>query len=149
MRVRISVRTCFILDGTRADNFITVGASGDKSTGGIAAAFSNYSNRWVDVFAPGVYIYTTTTNNGYEGADGTSLAAPVVSGVAALLKSYFPNLTPQQLIKIINETGTTVEEQVSLPGDTEKKVAFSTLSSSGRIINAYEAVKKAIDMEKK
>jgi cell wall-associated protease len=132
------------LDGNRAENYLTIGASGDPSTGGYAAGFSNYSATEVDLFAPGTFIYSTATGNRYIGADGTSLAAPVVSGVAALLKSYFPELTPTQLVKILKESGQTVENEVFLPGDPEKKTSFSTLSSSGRIVNAYEAVKLAL-----
>jgi len=135
------------IDGTRATNFITVGASGDVSTGDYAAPFSNYSREWVDIFAPGMFIYSTATDNRYNGADGTSLAAPVVSGVAALLKSYFPKLTPTELITIITTSGTPVRGEVTLPGD-EKKVSFAALSSSGKIVNAYEAVKLALELEK-
>lgn len=136
------------INGQRAVNFLTVGASGDETTGGYAAPFSNYSNQSVDIFAPGMNIYTTATDNRYRGADGTSLASPVAAGVAALLKSYFPALTPEQLITIITTSGQPLTEVVSLPGSDEKKVKFSGLSSSGRIINAYEAVKKALALEK-
>jgi subtilisin family serine protease len=137
------------INGEKATNYITVGASGDESTGGLAAPFSNYSHDYVDIFAPGMNIYSTAAGNGYEHADGTSLACPVVTGVAALLKSYFPELTPQQIITIITTSGKPINDEVSLPGDEEKKIKFSSLSSSGRIINAYEAVKLALSMEKK
>ena len=136
------------LDDKKATNYITVGASGDLSNGGYAASFSNYSQQWVDVFAPGVHIYSTAASNRYVAGDGTSLACPVVSGVAALLKSYFPNLTPEQIIDIITRSGTPVNENVALPGDEKKSVEFSSLSSSGKIINAYEAVKLALSMGK-
>ena len=132
------------LNGEKATNLITVGASGDPSTGGLAATFSNYSNKWVDIFAPGVYIYSTASNNSYEDADGTSLSCPVVTGVAALLKSYFPDLTPEQIISIITTSGARIDEEVIEPGTEDQKVKFSSLSSSGRIINAYEAVKLAL-----
>jgi subtilisin family serine protease len=135
-------------DGERANNFITVGASGDESTGNVAAPFSNYSSKWVDIFAPGVYIYSTASNNGYEDADGTSLSCPVVSGVAALLKSYFPGLTPEQIISVITTSGKPIDTEVIEPGTEDKKVKFSSLSSSGKIINAYEAVKMALAIEK-
>jgi subtilisin family serine protease len=137
------------LDGGRASNYITVGASGDASTGGYAADFSNYSSKWVDLFAPGMNIYSTAPDNRYVSADGTSLACPVVSGVAALLKSYFPSLTPEQIITILTTAGTTINENVTEPGEENKKVPFSSLSTSGKIVNAYEAVKKAMEMEKK
>jgi subtilisin family serine protease len=137
------------LDGKRATNYLTVGASGDLSTGGLSASFSNYSKDWVDIFAPGVFIYTTTANNGYEGADGTSFASPVAAGVAALLRSFFPSLSPEDVINIINESGTPINEEVNLPGKERKKVKFSELCKSGKIINAYGAVKLALEKEKK
>lgn len=136
------------IDGTVADNFLTVGASGDPSTGSISAPFSNYSAKWVDIFAPGVFIYTTTINNGYEAADGTSFAAPVATGVAALLKSYFPHLKPAEIIDILVKSGTPVTEYVSLPGEPDKKVPFTDLCRSGKIINAAEAVKMAMKQGK-
>jgi subtilisin family serine protease len=136
------------LDGKKATNLITVGASGDESTGGYAAPFSNYSKQYVDIFAPGMNIYATAAANRYVGADGTSLASPVVTGVAALLKSYFPKLTPEQIISIITTSGKTVDQEVIEPGTEDKNVPFSSLSSSGRIVNAYEAVKLALSMEK-
>ena len=135
------------LEGDTATNYLTVGASGDLSTGAIAAPFSNYSHRSVDVFAPGMYIYTTAANNQYEGADGTSLASPVATGVAALLISYFPALTPQEVKNIMVQTGVNIPYEVALPGQPEKKAAFNTLSVSGKIINAADAVKMALQME--
>lgn len=137
------------IDGSRALNFLTIGASGDSSTGSLSAPFSNYSENWVDIFAPGVYIYSTTVNNGYEAADGTSFAAPVATGVAALLKSYFPKLTPAEIIDILVQSGTPIEQDVLLPGDPQRKVPFSHLCRSGKIINAAAAVKMAIELEKK
>jgi len=136
------------LDGKLATNYLTVGASGDISTGGLCGSFSNYSKEWVDLFAPGVFIYTTTTNNGYAGVDGTSFASPVASGVAALLRSYFPSLSPEDVIKIINESGTPIIEEVDQPGKDEKRVKFSELCKSGKIINAYGAVNLALEREK-
>jgi subtilisin family serine protease len=136
------------LDGKSATNYLTVGASGDVSTGGYAASFSNYSKEWVDIFAPGMNIYATATDNRYVNADGTSLASPVVTGVAALLKSYFPSLTPEQIIYVIKTSGKPVTQEVILPGSEEKKVQFAELSSSGKVINAYQAVKLAMTMEK-
>jgi subtilisin family serine protease len=136
------------INGEKATNYITVGASGDESTGGLAAPFSNYSHDFVDIFAPGMNIYATASGNGYESADGTSLACPVVTGVAALLRSYFPNLTPQQVITIMTTSGKPIDDEVIVPGEEEKKVKFSGLSSSGRIVNAYEAVKLALSLEK-
>ncbi len=133
------------LDGTVATNMLTIGASGDYSTDQLIASFSNYSNKVVDIFAPGVYINSTTTNNGYEPYDGTSMASPVAAGVAGLLKSYFPKLTPQQIIDLIMRSGTPVKEEVNLPG-SDKKTTMDKLCKSGKIINAYEAVKLALQL---
>lgn len=137
------------LDGKKASNFITVGASDEDNTGGgLPASFSNYSKEYVDIFAPGVNIYSTSMNNTYESVDGTSFAGPVVSGVSALLKSFFPKLTPQQIIEIILLSGNAIPETVNIPGaENGKTTSFTKLSASGKIINAYEAVKLALQWE--
>ena len=141
--------TATFVNGKKATNLINVGASGDPSIGSLAAPFSNYSSKEVDIFAPGVYIYSTASSNSYQEADGTSLACPVVSGVAALLKSYFPNLTPEKIIAILTKSGKPVDSDTVEPGTKDTMVKFSSLSSSGRIVNAYEAVKMALADEKK
>ena len=125
---------------------LTVGASGDYSTGSLTASFSNYGATTADIFAPGVYINSTTTNNGYDAYDGTSMASPVAAGVAGLLKSYFPKLTPKQLIDIIVQSGTVIKDEVPIPGTTNKKTNMKMLCKSGKIINAYDAVKLALKM---
>ena len=130
------------LDSTKAVNFLTIGASGDYSTGGLVASFSNYG-KMVDIFSPGVYINSTTFNNGYEAYDGTSMASPVAAGVAGLIKSYFPEITPPQMIDLLTRSGVSVKGNVTIPGG-DKKVPMLQLCSSGKIINAYEAAKLAI-----
>ena len=132
------------LDSTKATNYLTVGASGDYSTGGLVASFSNYG-KMVDIFSPGVYINSTTFGNGYEAYDGTSMASPVAAGVAGLIKSYFPQITPEQMIDLLLKSGTEVKEAVTIPGG-DKKVPMSQLCRSGKIINAYEAAKLAIKL---
>jgi len=141
--------TATYINGKKANNLINVGASGDPSISSLAAPFSNYSSKEVDIFAPGVYIHSTASSNSYQDADGTSLACPVVSGVAALLKSYFPDLTPAQIISILTTSGKPIDTETIEPGTENTKVKFSSLSSSGRIVNAYEAVKLALSREKK
>jgi cell wall-associated protease len=137
------------MDGKKASNFITVGASDEDNTGGrLPASFSNYSKEYVDIFAPGVNIFSTSMNNSYESVDGTSFAGPVVSGVSALLKSFFPKLTPQQIIEIILASGNTIPDEVKIPGTEDgKTISFAKLSASGKIINACEAVKLALKWE--
>lgn len=130
-------------DGKRADNWVTVGASGDPQLGGLAASFSNYGKKEVDVFAPGVKIYSTIPGgNTYGEAQGTSMASPVVAGVAALILEYYPNLSAEQVKYVIEKSSTKPELEVKVPGaDTE--VAMSELSTTGGLLNAYEAVKLA------
>jgi subtilisin family serine protease len=139
------------IDGKgRATNWITVGASGDPKNGGITASFSNYGKKEVDVFAPGVQIYSTIPGpggNNYGNASGTSMATPVVAGTAAFLLQYFPNLTPQQLIYIL-KTSAQDPGNVKIPG-TETTVDMKDISTSGGIINAYEAAKLAYNTKGK
>ena len=133
-------------DGKTASNWITVGASGDPKTGGIVAGFSNYGEKQVDVFAPGRKIYSTLPGgNAYGNLDGTSMASPVVTGLAALIFEYFPNLTPEQVKSIIEKSVAKPDIKAKKPGD-EVEVYMSELSRTGGIVNAYEAVKLAASM---
>ncbi len=128
---------------SRAANWITVGASGDEKAGGLTAPFSNYGKTEVDVFAPGVRIYSTIPGgNTYGNAQGTSMASPVVAGVAAFLLSYFPGLTAEQLKYCIEQSAVPPAEQVSKPG-TDDLVSLKDISKTGGIVNAYEAAKLA------
>ncbi len=131
-------------DGSgRANNFITVGASGDPSNGGVAAAFSNYGKKEVDVFAPGVQIYSTEPGgDNYGKLSGTSFSCPIVAGVAALVLEYYPDLSATQLKNIIEKSVVPLTEQVDLPG-TNEKVSLSDISKTGGLVNAYQAVKLA------
>ena len=127
----------------RASNVITVGASGDPKNGGLVAKFSNYGKKEVDVFAPGVNIYSTVPGvSSYGNASGTSMACPVVAGVAALLLEYYPKLSPQQLKLAIEKSTQAPKMKVKKPG-TDDSVDMSELSRTGGIVNAYEAVKYA------
>jgi len=134
---------------TRADNWITVGASGDPANGGITASFSNYGKNGVDVFAPGVQIYSTMPGgDAYGNLNGTSMASPVVAGVAALLMSYFPELTAVQIKEAIENSVTKLAEQVNIPG-TQDKVSLSDISRKGGVVDAYGAVNYAIKLAEK
>ena len=128
---------------TKFTNWITVGASGDEKSGGITAPFSNYGKDQVDVFAPGVKIYSTIPGGTtYGNAQGTSMAAPVVAGAAAFLLEYFPYLTPQQVKYCLEKSARTLTSKVRKPG-TDEMVNLSEISRSGGVINVYEAAKIA------
>lgn len=130
-------------EGTRAANWITVGASGDPKAGGLTASFSNYGKKEVDVFAPGVRIYSTVPGgNTYQNLQGTSMASPVVAGLAAFIIQYYPKLSPQQVKMVIEKSSQNPGVQVKDPG-TGEEVSLGDLSKSGGVINAYEAIRLA------
>jgi cell wall-associated protease len=127
---------------TRASNWITVGASG-ASKNNLVAYFSNYGKKEVDVFAPGVNIYSSVPGgNTYRNLSGTSMASPVVSGLAALILQYYPQFTPQQVKAIIENSAVPFLDPVTNP-QTHEKDRLTALSRTGGVVNAYEAVKMA------
>lgn len=137
----------YYLDKSEAINFINIGACGMEKGSEMASIFSNYGMVHVDVFAPGESIISLDTNNTYNMHSGTSEAAPVVTGIAALVLSYHPELTPKELISILLDSSLKLKKQKVLKPDLinekRKKVKFGTLSKSGGVINAYEAMKLA------
>ena len=132
-----------------SDNVLTVGAMSANYNENLPASFSNYGKINVDVFAPGVQIYSTTPEGGYAKFSGTSMAAPSTAGVAALIRSYYPKLSASQVKHILMNSGTMINFDVIKPGSrsrekpTGEKVSFSELSVSGRVVNAYNALKMA------
>ena len=126
---------------TDADNVISVGASAAKQDEKLAGSFSNYGKKNVDVFAPGVKVTSVDKDAEFNTADGTSFASPITAGVAALLLEYYPDLSAKQLKQIILQSAKPVTGTMVLkPGSTTEKVDFTTLSKTGGIVNAYEAV---------
>jgi len=137
--------------GRKADmaNWIEVGASSWGSEGNYVGNFSNYGKNNVDLFAPGVKIYSLAPGDEYKDAQGTSMASPVTSGVAALLLSYYPDLSADQVKDILMKSVRSLNDlTVSRPG-TGEDVRFKELSVSGGIVNAYEAIKMAESMTMK
>ena len=136
-----------ISDGSSSPYLITVGASGWQGVNELAASFSNYGASTVDLFAPGVDIYSTMPNQEYELSNGTSMAAPVVSGVFALLMQYFPEYSPLEIKEIIVSSVVKTDEQIMLPGQSleAQYVPFDSLSKHGGIVNAYRAVREALN----
>ena len=133
----------YLDNGQKATNWITVGASGDPKNGGITASFSNYGKKSVDVFAPGVQIYSTIPGGtNYGNASGTSMACPVVVGTAAFLMEYYPKLSARQIKYIIEKSAVAPDIDVNIPG-TKEKTKLSELSKSGGLLNVYEAIKLA------
>jgi cell wall-associated protease len=131
------------IDGKgRAGNWITVGASGDPKNGGIKASFSNYGKKEVDVFAPGVQIYSTIPGgNTYGTASGTSMACPVVAGTAAFLLEYYPALSAKQLKYVLETSAIQPDKEIKMEGKEGLKLI--DISKTGGIINAYSAIKLA------
>lgn len=127
-----------------ASNWITVGATSSGLDGDLLAEFSNFGYRSVDVFAPGVKINSTMPKSTYKEQNGTSMAAPVVSGLAALLRSYYPELSAKEVKEIILKSATKVDEKVKIRVDgSTKKVYLDEISVSGGIVNARAAVEAA------
>jgi len=128
------------LDGNVASSWITVGASGPLDNEDLKASFSNYGQTTVDVFAPGVRILSTVPDGKYLEEDGTSMAAPVVTGLAALIRSYYPKLTAVQVKEIIMKSVVKVNHNVNIDAVS---TPFSALCVTGGIVNTYNALKLA------
>lgn len=136
-----SYPTRILNDGTIADNWIEVGASSSKNKK-LLADFSNYGSKTVDVFAPGVDIYSTVPNASYEDASGTSMACPATAGVAALIRGYFPELTAAQVKEVLMKTAIPYTKTISIPGKEGKEATgtMKDVSISAGFVNAAAAV---------
>lgn len=137
---------------SKAPNFITVGASGDPHVGDgrIVADFSNYGSQSVDIMAPGVKIYSTLPGgNKYGFEQGTSMSAPVVTGVAALIRAYFPQLTARQVKFAIERSAQHLADTtllIKLPGG-DQLVRLGDLCSTAGFVNAYNALTLAAELK--
>ncbi|MBA3649610.1 MAG: S8 family serine peptidase [Chitinophagales bacterium] len=132
-------------DGTgTATNWIEVGASSyDKNV----ASFSNYGRRSVDLWGPGVKIYSTVTDAKYQNLQGTSMASPAVAGVAAIIRAYFPGLTAIQVREVLMKSVVKIPGKITLPGSDNKKIKLKKISQTNGVVNAYNAVKIAEKMK--
>lgn len=128
-----------------ANNWIEVGASSYKDDDNLKADFSNYGKYTVDVFAPGFLINSSIPDNKYEDLDGTSMASPVVAGLAALILSYYPELKPFQVKDIIIKSVSKVAHKIKFKNEKNDNVRafFSEICVSGGIVNVYNALKMA------
>lgn len=123
-----------------ANNYLTVGALTPLYGADMIAVFSNYGKENVDIFAPGDEIYSTMPDDSYEFQGGTSMAAPAVTGLAAMIRSYFPSLTAVQVKKVILESGISPALKVQVGGPEGFEKNFSEISKSGKIANMYNAL---------
>lgn len=123
--------------------WINVGAMGWDAAPYLTGDFSNYGKKTVDLFAPGVDIYSTTPENTYAAFNGTSMASPVVAGCAAMLWSYFPNLSTAQVREILLKSVVKPKDKTVIPG-TAKEVPFKNLSKTGGVVNLAAAVQLAL-----
>jgi len=130
-----------------AKNVITVAASSDYFINEtLLTDFSNYGSSIVDVLSPGNKIYSTIPgvyNHGY--LQGTSMAAPIVSHIAAMIRSYFPSLTALDVKKIIKQSVWKPNDQeisYEIPQKEETK-SLSEIASAGGIVNAAKAIQIA------
>jgi subtilisin family serine protease len=112
------------------------------------SVFSNYGARNVDLFAPGSDIYSTVPGSEYDYSDGTSMAAPAVSGVAALIRSYYPKLSAVQVKQILMQSGLTTKTELLVPGQNGKTARFNEVAKSGKMLNAYNALLLADQVSK-
>jgi cell wall-associated protease len=136
--------------GGQSKTWLEIGASSFGADNEFVGSFSNYGKKSVDLFAPGVQIYSTVPDDKYENLQGTSMACPATSGVAAMLMSYFPDLKAAEVKDILKQSTRKFDNlKVTKPGSKEEEMLFSDLSNTGGLINAYEAVKLAASMQSK
>ncbi|MBW4888583.1 S8 family serine peptidase [Mucilaginibacter sp. HMF5004] len=134
--------------GSDAANVICVGASAGKLDRDMASSFSNYGKKGVDVFAPGVKVTSIDKDAEFNTADGTSFASPITAGIAALVMEYYPKLSARQVKQVILQSAKPlVGVKVLLPGSADKMVDFTSLSKTGGIVNAYQALLIASKMK--
>lgn len=119
--------------------------------GALPSPFSNYGQTSVDVFAPGSEIFNAVPQSDYQELQGTSMACPMVSGVAAMLKSYFPEMSMKEIKEVILSTSTSYKGVMQvLPGNSaeDAQVDFAKMSVTGGVVNVYAAVKECLRLEK-
>ena len=123
-----------------SNTYIRVGSLTERYGSKLVSGFSNYGKKNVDIFAPGSAIYSTMPENEYDFNGGTSMAAPGVAGIAALIRSQYPDLTAAQVKQVILDSGLPLTTKVVVGGDASNVKPFVELSSSGKIANAYNAL---------
>jgi subtilisin family serine protease len=129
-----------------SDNFITIGALNYKYGEEMVATFSNYGATSVDLFSPGVKIWSTTPLDTYKYLQGTSMASPNVAGVAAMIRSYYPKLSAKQVKQVLMDSGLHSSTPVIVGGEESNIQPFDAISKSGNTVNLYNALIMASKM---
>jgi subtilisin family serine protease len=141
-------------DGHKVNDGITVGAStkmGDKK---MLAYFSNFGKKNVDLFSPGLKIYGLKPGNSHDLVDGTSFSSPVVSAVASVILSYYPQLTAKEVKEILMASVRKFDKKkVLIPFMDEKKRkkknTLNELCVTGGLVDGYHALKLAEEYAKR
>ncbi len=131
----------------KLDHFITIGSSTRNTEEALPSSFSNYGKKGVDVFAPGSEIYNSVPQSEYRELQGTSMACPMVSGAAAMLKSYFPEMSMKEIADVLLSTSKSYKGTMQKHPETKKMVDFAELSVTGGVVNLKNAVEKCLEME--
>ena len=129
-----------------SDNFITIGALNYKYGEEMVATFSNYGATSVDLFSPGVKIWSTTPLDTYKYLQGTSMASPNVAGIAAMIRSYYPKLSAKQVKQVLMDSGLHSSNPVIVGGEESNIQPFDAISKSGNTANLYNALIMASKM---
>lgn len=130
------------------DHFLTIGSSTKDKKEKLPSSFSNFGQKGVDVFAPGSEIYNSVPQSEYMELQGTSMACPMVSGVAAMLKSYFPEMSMKEIADVILSSATSYKGVEQTHPGTKKMADFGTLSVTGSVVNVKNAVDACLAIEK-
>ncbi|MBL7883346.1 MAG: S8 family peptidase [Bacteroidia bacterium] len=138
--IELSFPTRELDGGEVASNWMQIGASAYKGDKNIIGSFSNYGQKKVDLFAPGVGIYSTIPDNKYINESGTSMAAPSTAGVAAIIRSYFPELKAEEVKAVLMKTVVPFKGSVVVPGSKKEKKKVAELCVAGGFVNANNAV---------
>ena len=129
-----------------SDNYISIGALNYKNGKEMVATFSNYGASNVDLFSPGVKIWSTTPLDTYKYLQGTSMASPNVAGVAAMIRSYYPKLSAKQVKQVLMDSGLHTSTPVIVGGEESNIQPFDAISKSGNTVNLYNALIMASKM---
>ena len=144
--IQLSFPNRELSSGIIVPNWIEVGASGYQKGKNLIGSFSNYGKTKVDLFAPGVDIYSTVPDNKYLSESGTSMASPSTAGVAAIIREYYPELKANEVRDVLMKTVVPYKKKVKVPGTKKNKTKLKELCISGGFVNVNNAV---IELNKK